>query len=249
MTCLFLGLRDDHHPHPGLPGRLDQRADLDGSRPVRDVLDLALLPEEVVGELRLQRIDHPPGEAVAQKGQNRGEGFLGGQGAATDGMDMRPVDQGPHKREFTGQEGDVAEGTEGVLLAGSFQTEGDAQVLHLGGQVMETSPHQIEQFRTAPPVLVARMGADDARTESLAQFHGVFESSQALFGPVFLLDGQNREVGSVDGDVEISLGGQLAEGNATLLLPGEVLDKGQLDGLVAASNKVVEKRLVVIARW
>ena len=125
-------------------GRFDQRTDFDGTGPVRDVLDFAFVAEQVVGELCLERVDHPSREVVPQERDHGSKRFLGGESPAADGMDMGPVDQRSHKRELIGQQGDVAEGAVGALLACGLEPKGYSQMLHLGSQVLEPGSDQIE---------------------------------------------------------------------------------------------------------
>ena len=106
----------------------------------------------------------------------------------------------------------------------------------------------IEQFRAGSPVLVAEMGTNDARSERLPQLHRVFEGGHTLPGPVFLLDGQNREIGSMDRYRDVAFGGQPTERRTTLFFPGEVLDERQFHSLVTAPHQIIEKRDVIVAR-
>ena len=162
-------------------------------------------------------------------------------------MHVGPVDQGPNKWVLVGEQGNVTEGAIRALLAGGLEPKGYSQMLHLGSQVFEASPHEVEQFRAGSSVFVAKVGTDDARTESLPQLHGVFESRQTLLGPVFFLDRQDREIRGMDGNLDVPLRGQLPERGAPFLFPRKVLDEGKFHRLMTASDQVIEEGCVVVA--
>ena len=73
----------------------------------------------------------------------------------------------------------------------------------------------------------------------------MLQSVSGLGALVLLGDGQADEVGGVDGEADVALGGQVSEGLAPLLLPGETLVEGQLEGAVALGDESVEELLVV----
>src|SRR5690606_36616175 len=62
-VALFLpGLVDDDELDVGLSGRLDERSHPQCALPIGKVTDFALLADEIVGELRMEWVDHPRGE-------------------------------------------------------------------------------------------------------------------------------------------------------------------------------------------
>ena len=84
--------------------------------------DLPALTELVVGELHLERLDHPSGEVLPDEREHRLERILRRQPATSHGVDMSPVDYGSDEGELGGELGDIPETAEGPGVAGRFQT-------------------------------------------------------------------------------------------------------------------------------
>ena len=82
---------------------------------------------------------------------------------------------------------------------------------------------------------------------ALPEFHRTFESGHALLGPVFLLNGQNCEVRSMDGHCDVAAPPTTGRRKRTAFFPREVFDERQFHGLMAAGNQIIQESSVVIA--
>src|SRR5690606_30547208 len=104
--------------------------------PIGKVTDFALLADEIVGELRMEWVDHPRGELGDEEGEDLSERLFGGETATGDRVDVGPVDDGTHKGKAGGDESDVPESPPGPFLACGFEAQAHAQVFDLGGHLL-----------------------------------------------------------------------------------------------------------------
>jgi hypothetical protein len=72
----------------------------------------------------------------------------------------------------------------------------------------------------------------------------VLQSSERLPPPIFLREGQAGEIGSVNGEPDVPLGGKSPESLTALLLPGEPFDEWQLECAMTLRHELVEILLV-----
>ena len=245
VARLLTSLRYHDHRDRRLDRRLDQVAHLERTGPIRDVLHLAVLVEQVVGELGLQRGHHPCREGVLDEAEDRGESLLGGERTSGHGVDVCPVHDGPDKGKLTGEDGDVAQRAKRSIVPSCLEAKTNPESLDLWGHVLQAGADPIHQLIGRPLVGVAEVGTDHRSTKRPPQLHGVLEGSKALFGLVLLLDGENGEIGGMDREPDVPLRGQFSETGASLLLPGEAGDEGKLQCPVAPRRHIVEKRLVI----
>ncbi len=110
--------------------------------------DLARLSELVIRELRLQRLDHPSGEALPDESEDRLEGVFPGEAPSGHGMDVGPVDHRADEPVFVGELGDVPEASEGALLAGCLQTQPDSEALLSTFGAIRSSLDRMRSMRT-----------------------------------------------------------------------------------------------------
>ena len=82
-------------------------------------------------------------------------------------------------------------------LPPGLQTEPDPELLDLGSHVLQPGTDPVDQLGSRPLMRVAEVGTNHWSTESPSQFHRVLQGGEALFCPVLLLDGEDREVGSM----------------------------------------------------
>ena len=111
---------------------LNQRADAKSSFAVWKVPYLSPGIEEVVGELSLERVDHPGGKALPDEVDHRSEGRLRCQGTSGLSMNVSPVDDRSYEAELLGQKGDVAKGAEVSFGSAGLEAEADPHVFDLG---------------------------------------------------------------------------------------------------------------------
>ena len=116
VARLLAGLRYHHHGDAGLDRRLDQVAHLERTGPVRDVLHLAVLVEQVVGELGLQRGHHPRRKGFLDEAEDGGKRLLRCERPAGHGVDVSPVDDGPDKGVLAGEHRDIAQSAERSIV-------------------------------------------------------------------------------------------------------------------------------------
>ena len=110
----------------------------------------------------------------------------------------------------------------------------------LGATYSSRVADPLDQLIGGPVVGVAEVGADHRRPHGSSQLHRVLQGGKALFRPVLLLDGEDREVGGVQREPYVPLRRQGPEAGTTLLLPGEAGDEGKLQGampLAASSSR------------
>ena len=88
------------------------------------------------------------------------------------------------------------------------------------------------------------MGDDHRRRQCLAQLHRVLQGSQRLTPTVLVGQGQSGEIGRMDREPDVTFGGQLAECLTPLLLPGETIDEGELEGPMTLGHQVIEELLI-----
>jgi hypothetical protein len=72
----------------------------------------------------------------------------------------------------------------------------------------------------------------------------VLQSSERLPSPVFLREGQAGEIGSVNGEPDVPLGGKDPESLTTLLLPRKPFDERQFQGAMTFRHELIEVLLV-----
>jgi hypothetical protein len=72
----------------------------------------------------------------------------------------------------------------------------------------------------------------------------VLQGSERLPPPIFLREGQAGEIGSMDGETDVPLGGESAESLTSFLLPGKAFDEWQLVGAMTLRHELVEILLV-----
>ncbi len=214
------------------------------------MLHLAVLVEQVVGELGLQRGHHPRREGFLDEAEDGGKCLLRCERPAGHGVDVGPVDDGPDKGVLAGEHCDITQGAEGSIVPPGLQTEPHTEFLDLRTDVLQPGTDPVHQLGGRPLMGVAEVGADHRGAERPPQLHRVLEGGEALLGLVLFLDGEHGEVGSVHREPDVTLRRQLAETGAPPLLPWEPGDKRKLQRPVPPPRQVVEKRLVVgPLRW
>ena len=202
--------------------------------------------EEVVGELGLERVDHPAREALPDEPDDRLESRRGSQGSAGLGMDVSPVDDRADEVELFGQQGDVAQGPEVAFGPAGLEAEPDSHVFDLRGDPPQPLLDHLGELLRIPPLGRAEVGADDPAPEGAAELHRVLERGQTLLGPVLVLDREDREIGSMDRNPDVPFVGQLAELPTPRFFPRKRGDECQLVCVVPAFDQAVEKRGVVL---
>ncbi len=147
--------------------------------------------------------------------------------------------------KLAGEDGDVAQRAKRSIVPAGLEAKTNAESLDLWGHVLQPGADPVHQLIGRPLVGVAEVGADHRSTKRPPQLHGVLEGSEALFGLVLLLNGENGEIGGMDREPDVPLRSQFAETGAPLLLPGEAGDEGKLQCPVTPRRHIVEKRLVI----